>query len=87
VRVRTPRSIEVYSRRALWRERQPQILRRFEEPLHVFESSLSDVVRPRSDCEVRLLQEVDTGSSAETTVNARLIQFSAHEKNRCVLFH
>jgi hypothetical protein len=67
-------------------EPQPRILLRLEEPLHVFEGSRSDVVRRRSICEVRLLQEVDTGSSAETTVNARLIQLSAHEKNRCVLF-
>jgi pimeloyl-ACP methyl ester carboxylesterase len=39
--------------RPAWRlpaEPQPQILRRFEEPLHVFEGSRSDVVRPRSAC-------------------------------------
>jgi hypothetical protein len=36
---------------------------------------------------VRLLQEVDTGSSAETTVSAGLIQLSVHGKNRCFLFH
>jgi hypothetical protein len=34
-----------------------------------------------------LFQEVDGGPSAEITLNARLRQLSAHEKNRCILLH
>jgi hypothetical protein len=58
---------------------------RFKEPLHESERSRSDTVRPQIAGEVRLLQEVDIGSSAEVTLDARLTQLSAHEKNRCLL--
>jgi hypothetical protein len=46
----------------------------------------SDIVRPRIAGEVRLLQEVDIGPSAEITLGARLMQLSAHGKNRGIRF-
>jgi hypothetical protein len=46
----------------------------------------SDFVRPRIAGEVRLLQEVDIGSSAEITLGARLMQLSAHEKTAAFSF-
>jgi hypothetical protein len=53
----------------------------------LFEGSRSDVMRRRIAGEVPLLQEVDIESSAEITLDARVTQLSAHQKNRCVLRH
>jgi hypothetical protein len=55
------------------------------EPLHVFEGSPIDICRALTGRGMRLRQEVDIGSSAEVALAARLMQLSAHEKNRCVL--
>jgi hypothetical protein len=60
-------------------------MRRFREPLRVSGGLDGDVLRPRTVRGVRLFQEVDGDPSAEITLDARLTQLSAHEKNRCVL--
>jgi hypothetical protein len=55
--------------------------RGFREPLHVSEDSNLDILRPLIVREVRLFQEVDSGSSSEITLRARLTPLSAHEKS------
>lgn len=62
-------------------------MHRFAQPLHVFEGSRSDISRPRIAGELRVRQELGIGSSAEVALGARLMQLSAHERNRCVLHY
>lgn len=64
---------------------QAVLMQRFGEPLHVFEGSPTEIRCALTDRQMRLRQEVDIGSSAEVALGARLMQLSAHGKNRCVL--